>query len=80
MVYQCALDSEHKPLEEQQRAHTLYLENTMHLRGGAAMKMHPAWKACVDYLKAKLATGFVYSMPLELFDAISTEECWANLP
>ena len=80
MVYQCSLDSEYKPLEEQQRAHTLYVENTMHVRGGAAMKMHPAWKACVDYLKAKLATGFVYSMPLELFDAISTEECWANLP
>jgi hypothetical protein len=80
MVYQCSLESEYKPLEEQQTAHMLYLENTMHLRSGAAMKMHPAWKACVDYLKAKLATGFVYSMPLELFDAISTEECWKNMP
>ena len=42
--------------------------------------MHPAWKACVDYLKAKLATGFVNLMLLELFDAVSTEECWTDLP
>ena len=65
-VYQCALETEYRPMHAEVDVQQRWLVNTMHLRSDPK-KMPDSWKSCVALLKAKLTKGLIHSLPADVF-------------
>ncbi|CAK0828340.1 unnamed protein product, partial [Prorocentrum cordatum] len=66
-VYQCDLASEFKDLSVERQSHDTWKLLTQHLRSA-----HPgfpySWKIVVTYLKEKLCSGSIFSLPTSLYN------------
>ncbi len=67
-IYQCGLESEFRDLTIQREVHEEWLAHTSSRRRGGPRKLPQSWGLAVSFLKAKLTSNVVFSLPVQFFD------------